>query len=136
MKSYVDMLGIVWIAWGIWQLVIAVSIGSLFLVLGGGFAALGLGVGGSDGASMAVMGGFYGVLGMIVAVMAGVMAIPSILAGGGIRRRAGWARIVAMILAALGMMNMPLGTLLGIATFVVLLDKDVGAEFDSRGPGG
>lgn len=131
MRSSVDVLGLVYVLWGIWQMIVAVGLGLLFLLLGGGLTLVGIGAGGEDGLGIAIMGGAYGVIGVVAAMFALLTAIPSVLAGIGLRRRRSWARMLAMVLGGLGLLNMPLGTILGVLTFVVLLDKDVAASFDA-----
>lgn len=51
------------------------------------------------------------------------MAIPSMLAGFGLLRRKNWARVLALIIAALNLLNIPIGTIIGIYSFWVLLQK-------------
>ncbi|MCA8954422.1 MAG: hypothetical protein KDC87_00020 [Planctomycetes bacterium] len=52
------------------------------------------------------------------------LSLPGIAAGAGLLRRRGWARILAMVLGGLYLLNAPVGTALGIYTFWVLLDDD------------
>ena len=52
--------------------------------------------------------------------------------GTALRRRAPWSRIGALVLGCVGLMNVPLGTALGVFAIVVLVDKDVQAEFEAE----
>jgi hypothetical protein len=61
------------------------------------------------------------VVGTVIAGFLGVLSLPSIIAGAGLLRRKSWARILSLILAALDLVNVPVGTLLGVYTIWVLL---------------
>jgi len=126
MVGHINIVGILFVAWGGMQLMMALLIGFIFFTLGGGLALLG----GSTGeGEMIVVGGLYAVIGIFVGVVSGVMSMPSMVAGYGLYKRKGWARIVALVVGALAMMNFPMGTLLGVYAFVTLLDRDVADEF-------
>ncbi|MBA2320615.1 MAG: hypothetical protein H0V89_05605 [Deltaproteobacteria bacterium] len=127
MARHIDLVGICWMLYGGLQLLVALVLGIGIFGLGGMIGAAGV-AGGED--ELAVMGGLYAVLGPIVGVIAGVFAILDILAGVGIRQRAKWGRILGFVAAVLSVGSLPLGTLLGVFTFVVLLDKEAAAEFD------
>lgn len=126
MRGHINTVGACFLVWGLVQLGLAVFIGLAFAGLGGGLAFLGAAEG--DG-ELAVVGGVYGILGTVVALFAAVMALPSFIAGFGIRKRAGWGRIAGIVVGILSLSNMPLGTLLGVYALVTLFDKDVTAEF-------
>jgi hypothetical protein len=74
------------------------------------------------------------VTGIIALVMLGffvVLAIPGLLAGIGLLSYQKWARILAIILAVLNLLNIPVGTALGVYTLYVLLDDETSALFNS-----
>ncbi|MFQ5789492.1 MAG: hypothetical protein ACE5JI_03360 [Acidobacteriota bacterium] len=52
------------------------------------------------------------------------LSVPGIFAGVGLLKFRPWARILAIILSALNLMNFPLGTVLGIYGLWVLLSKE------------
>jgi len=56
-----------------------------------------------------------------------VLSVPGLIAGLGLLRFRPWARILALVLAVLELINFPFGTLLGIYTFIALL-SDEGAR--------
>ncbi len=126
MRQHIDTVGMMFMAYGILQLVLAALIGLGIAGLGGMLGALGVSAG--DGELM-FMGGLYGGLGAVVAVMMVVFAVPYVVVGGGIRRRASWARIGGLVLGAMALMSMPIGTMLGIFAFVTLLDTEAAEEF-------
>lgn len=53
-----------------------------------------------------------------------VIGIPSLIAGTGLRRQRGWARVPAIVLAVLALTSVPLGTAAGIYTLWVLTQKE------------
>jgi hypothetical protein len=53
-----------------------------------------------------------------------VLALPGIVAGIGLLQFKPWARILALVLAVFDLFNFPLGTLLGIYMFIVLLSNE------------
>jgi hypothetical protein len=53
-----------------------------------------------------------------------VLAVPGLFAGVGLLQFKPWARILALVLAVFNLLNFPLGTLLGIYTFIVLLTNE------------
>lgn len=58
-----------------------------------------------------------------------VTAIPGLVCGLGLLNYRPWARILAIILAALQLLNFPIGTLFGAYSFWVLLSADGAAAF-------
>jgi hypothetical protein len=70
-----------------------------------------------------------------IMVSAGVLtlvkAAASFLAGWGLLQREPWARILALVVAFIGLLNLPLGTALGIYTIWVLLPTESDQEYRS-----
>jgi len=125
MVKHINIVGTLLMIWGCFQLMMALFIGVL---MGGGGSLLAiLGMGGDE--ELILMGGFYAIFGILIAVISGIFSLPSIAAGYGVMKRKGWARILAMIVGAMAMMSVPMGTLLGIYTFMTLLDAEVSDEF-------
>ena len=60
-----------------------------------------------------------------------VKAAASFLAGWGLLHREPWARILALVGAFIGLLNLPLGTALGIYTIWVLLPAESDQEYRS-----
>lgn len=58
-----------------------------------------------------------------------LFAVPHIVAGVGLLRRANWGRVVAAVCGILGIMNMPFGTAIGVYTIYVLFNKDIERAF-------
>lgn len=128
MQKHVDIVGLLFMLYGCLQL-LGAALAGLLMIGGGGFLGA-LGASGGDD-ELLLVGGIYGVLGLAIAVFAALFAIPDLLIGMGLRRRRKWARIGGFVVGALALTNVPLGTMLGVYAFVVLLDKDVTAEFEA-----
>jgi hypothetical protein len=61
------------------------------------------------------------IVGTVIGGFLAALSIPNILAGAGLLRFKAWARILTLILAALDLANVPVGTLLGVYTIWVLM---------------
>jgi hypothetical protein len=72
-----------------------------------------------------------GIVGTTVGALLVVLGIPGIVAGYGLLRRRTWGRILAMVVGFLGLVNFPLGTIIGIYTFWVLLQEAATEYFAS-----
>ena len=65
----------------------------------------------------------YAVVFLVSAVLVAI-GVPSLVAGIGLLRQKGWARIVAIILAILALASFPIGTAAGIYTLWVLTRRE------------
>jgi hypothetical protein len=77
------------------------------------------------------------ILGLVGTTMGGLLAalaLPGLAAGFGLLARKSWARVLAIVIAALGLANFPVGTLVGAYAIWVLL-QDAGGDYFSRRPG-
>jgi hypothetical protein len=126
MNQHIDILGILYIVLGILGVVIGIG---LFVII--------FGAGAISGEREAVL--VTGAVGTFVAGLVIVLSAPSIIVGIGLRRRREWARIFALILAALHLLSFPLGTAVAIYAFWVLLNPETTQLFASQtripGPG-
>jgi len=66
---------------------------------------------------------FLGLTGAVLSVMFGLFALPFGICGWGLLKLRPWARIFGIILAAVSLMQIPFGTLLGIYALIVLFQK-------------
>ena len=71
---------------------------------------------------------FLATIGSIVAGFFIVLAIPGIIAGVGLLQRKSWSRVLTLIVGAIGLLDIPVGTALGIYTFWVLM-RDEAIEY-------
>ncbi|HEX8254577.1 MAG TPA: hypothetical protein VF846_15645 [Thermoanaerobaculia bacterium] len=62
-----------------------------------------------------------------VAVLFGLMSIPSVIAGWGLSRRKSWSRVLTIVLGALALPQMPLGTALGLYAIIVMFNDETKA---------
>jgi hypothetical protein len=126
MAQQVKVLGILHIVLAAMTLLGGVIV---FFILGG-VAGL-VGASASDGdAAIAIP-----VLAGVGAFLAGLMvflSIPGFLAGWGLMNFRPWARVLALVLAALNLFNIPFGTALSVWAFYVLLSREGSALFEQR----
>jgi hypothetical protein len=71
---------------------------------------------------------------VLVAGFLAVLAVPGLVAGIGLLARKSWARILALVVGVLGIVNFPIGTVIGLYTFWVLLQRDADAYFRRGSP--
>jgi hypothetical protein len=83
----------------------------------GFFTLIGIGAISGDPTAFGVLG----IIGTIAALFFGVLALPGLLAGYGLLKRQRWGQILAIVVGFLGLINLPVGTALGIYTLFVLL---------------
>jgi hypothetical protein len=85
------------------------------------FALLwGIGVASGDAEAARILG----IIGTSVGAFLVLLGIPGIVAGFGVLRRKAWARVLALVVSFLGLVNFPLGTAIGIYSFWVLLQEE------------
>jgi hypothetical protein len=116
LDKHITILGWLYIALNALTLFIGVIV--FFILIGAGLLA-------ADGEAMsilAVVGTF--VLGLLV-----VISIPGIITGWGLLKRKSWARVLALVIGFLNLMNVPLGTMLGAYTIWALLAHDEASNY-------
>lgn len=92
-------------------------IGFVFLT---GIAAL------SGDAEATTVLGFIGTVGVF---FFGILALPGIAAGIGLLKRRPWGRVLALVVAFLGLFNIPIGTAVSLYTFWVLMQESATEYF-------
>ena len=120
MKEHVTAVGIVHIGLGAMGLVVAAivlaaTIGPGFIVLVAEGDVLPLGI-------LAIVGG-------MVAVFLVVFSVPGIVGGIALIKGKPWARYLLLILAAVGLINIPIGTIVGAYTIWVLVQDKTAKQF-------
>ena len=126
MAQHVKILGILHIVFG----GLCVLGGLIALLVLGGIAGL---VGASDQSQDAqtaipILGGIGG----LVFVICLIVGLPGLIGGVGLIQFKAWARILVIVLSALDLLNIPLGTALGIYGFWVLLNRETDQMFARR----
>jgi hypothetical protein len=110
MQLHVTILG--------WLLLVANAI--VLLVGMCGFLLLaGIGVASGDLQALAILG----VVGAVCGAFFVALAIPGLLAGYGLLKRASWGRVLAIVVGVLGLFNFPVGTVIGVYALWVLLQN-------------
>lgn len=71
------------------------------------------------------------IIGITGTMFIALLSLPGLLAGYGLLKRYSWARFLALIVAFFNLANFPVGSAIGVYTFVVLLQADIGQEFVS-----
>jgi hypothetical protein len=124
MTTHVKVLGWLFVLFGVFYILMAFG-SSMVLGLVATFVASQGGEDAAIGASVLGLtsGAFF--------IFWLCLGIPSILAGWGLLNYKSWARIVAIILSALGLINFPIGTALGIYGLWVLFNKETEALFSA-----
>jgi hypothetical protein len=77
---------------------------------------------------------FFGVLGTAVGVVMVALGLPGLVAGYGLLRRKSWARFLALVLGILNLVNIPVGTAIGVYTMLVLLQESADQYFAPHQP--
>jgi hypothetical protein len=75
-----------------------------------------------------------GVIGIALFLFIVLASVPGIAAGIGLLKFRPWSRTLAIVVSALNLMSVPLGTALGVYSLWVLLNKDVEPLFQTAGP--
>ena len=103
---------------------------ALFLLLGflGLLFFTGIGVVSGDPTAMGVLG----IIGIVAALFFAVMALPGILAGYGLLKRRKWGQILGIVVGLLSLVNVPIGTAIGLYTLFVLLQEAATSYFAPR----
>lgn len=110
MAQHVRILGWIFIVYHALLLLLAIF---LFLIIGGA------GVLSGDRQAMVVTGAVGG----FIAAILTVLSLPGLITGIGLLRFRPWARILGLILGALHLLSIPIGTAMGAYAFWVLLNQ-------------
>jgi hypothetical protein len=68
--------------------------------------------------------GILSIVGGSVALFVLALSVPGIVGGIGILKYKPWSRYLVMVLAALGLINIPIGTIVGVYTLWVLVQDE------------
>jgi hypothetical protein len=75
-----------------------------------------------------------GLVGTTVGLLMAALGIPGLLAGYGLLTRKPWARVLAIVVGILGLLNFPVGTAIGIYTLWVLMQPAASEYFAGLTP--
>lgn len=71
------------------------------------------------------------IVGSAIALFLLVLSLPGVIGGIGLLQRREWARILVLVVGFLNLLNIPIGTVLGVYTIWVLLKEGAGAMFEN-----
>lgn len=111
MEKHITLLGALHL--GIAAVLLSVGLVVFVVIVGGGFAS-------RDPDAMAVTF----LVGATIGTFLFLLALPGLLAGWGLLQRRSWSRILALVVGAINLVNVPLGTALGVYTIWVLMQDD------------
>jgi len=100
----------------------AVFVALMFLLL-----TLGIGLSNEEGSGIGAI--IFGSFGLIISLASAALALLTFLVAKGIREKKNWAKITGIVIAVLNILNVPLGTILGILILIGLIDEDATAWF-------
>lgn len=124
MTTHVKVLGWLFVVFGVFYVLMAFGSSALMGILATFVASQG-------GQDAAVGASVLGLTGGAFFIFWLCLGIPGILAGWGLLNYKPWARILAIILSALGLINFPIGTATGIYGLWVLFNKETEALFSA-----
>ena len=129
MPSHVDLVGVLFILWGLLTTLVGLST----LALGLGAVALiasGASSGGRQFAAQIMVAAFT-----TLALIAIVWGLAHVTVGVSLRRRRHWSRVAAMVLGSVDLVLLPYGSALGCYALWVLLSEQGKALFPVRAEG-
>jgi hypothetical protein len=112
MDKHVQLIGLLWIVYGIVGLLFAFFV---FLLLFGVSFIPDMGH---------IAPGILRIIAWISSLFFMALAIPQIIAGMGLIKRKEWGRILTLIVSFFHLLSFPLGTALGVYSFVILLKPE------------
>jgi len=118
MDKHVQLIGILWIVYGIMGILFGFFV---FLVLFGVSFIPDMGH---------TAPGILRLIAWIASLFFLVLALPQIIAGAGLAKRKEWGRILTLIVSFFHLISFPLGTALGIYSFVILLKPETTKLFN------
>ncbi len=116
MKKHLTIVGILQIVFGAFLLLAALAVGFLFTLAG-------------TVVNDPFVSGILGIIGIPLVIIMLVFGAAMIAGGIGIIYCKPWARIVTMVMASIGLLNIPVGTLKGVYILWVLLQTETIALF-------
>jgi phage shock protein PspC (stress-responsive transcriptional regulator) len=118
MEEHVKILGILYIAFSAFGLIIAFIV--FVAVTGGGLIS-------GDETAIAITS----IVGIAIAGILVLLSAPGIIGGMGLLKRQSWARILVLVLGVINLINIPFGTALGIYTIWALTHRETEELFRS-----
>ena len=125
-STHIRVLGILQIVYASLGLLLALGL----LVLFGGIATLvGMNAGGDDSV---VAVPIIAMAGTFAAAFFVVLSLPRLIAGIGLLKHRSWARVLTIVVSAIGLFDVPFGLALGIYGLWVTLNREGAAILESQ----
>ena len=128
MPEHVRIVAILQIVVGVLGVLAGLFVLALF-----GFGGAMAGLAGQKDPDALMAAPILGVIGVALFLFILLASVPGIVAGLGLLKFKPWSRILTIVVSALNLMNVPLGTALGVYSLWVLLNKDVELLFQTTG---
>ena len=118
MQKHIQLLGVIYIAYH--------AIGLLFAwLIWGVLSSIGLMSGDPQAAAIMTL------IGTVVAGLLLILSVPGVVGGVGILKGWWWSRYLVLVLGLFNLLHVPLGTILGVYTFWVLMQDESVAFFEA-----
>jgi hypothetical protein len=128
MRDHIRILAILHIVFG----ALGIAAALIVLLIFGGIAGV-IGVAGDTAAADRATGmAVIGTIGVVVFLIILVLSIPGVIAGIGLLKYRPWSRMLTIVLSALHLFSVPVGTALGIYGLWVLLQPNTEALFQNN----
>jgi hypothetical protein len=129
MQTHVKITAILFLIFGA-----LLTLGAIFssLLTVGGVAAL-IGASHDDGATLGVA--ILGITGAALTVLLLAFSIPSLACGFGLLKYRRWARLLGIVLAAIALLRLPVGTIFGVYALWVLFSTRTEPLFEGSAGG-
>jgi hypothetical protein len=119
-ETHVRILATIRIVFGILGLIAAMVV---FLIFGGVAAIVGA-AGASHDSDALIAIPILGIIGTAIVLLIVILSVPSLIAGIGLLNFRPWARILTLIISAIDLLNVPIGTAIGVYGLWALLSPE------------
>lgn len=128
MQKHIQILGILQIILGSLTLLVAVG---MFVTMGG---VIGMVATQAPGEDAQIAAPVIGAIGIFLTLLLLALSIPPIIIGWGLTKMKPWARIWGIVISAVELLSIPIGTAIGIYGLWVLLNRETEALFTGSLP--
>jgi hypothetical protein len=119
MSSHVDLVGVLFVIWGLLTALVGLSTLALGIAAASLITSAGRGGGGGQFAAGLTAAAFTA-----LAIIAMAWGGAHVSVGLSVRRRKGWARLLALMFGSVDLLLLPYGTALGVYALWVLLNEE------------
>jgi hypothetical protein len=126
MRTHVKVLGVLYIALGTIGIMVALFMTAMFGTVS---SVVGMN---SNAHDAAIALPFIGLAGSMLVAFLLIASIPGVIAGIGLLKFQPWARILAIVVAVINLIHVPIGTIVGVYGLWVLFNKETEALFEGK----